>query len=124
MDLTAENVSSVFNDCLFNDGEDSTSHVVGEAVKMKVGFHPERLEAHRTEIEAMLNQLPDQFKAGMGDGYSFLEACVTASGEHWGEHSNIDQLLSLGNAIGKATFLMPRDTWNIFPGGMPYFVIN
>jgi hypothetical protein len=124
MDLTAENVSNVFKSCLFNEGEDSTSHVVGEAVKMKVGFHPQRLEDHRIDIELMLNQLPDQFKVGTGDGYSFLEACFTAEGKHWGEHSNIDQLLSLGNAIGKAKFLMPRVMWQIFPGGMPYFVVG
>jgi hypothetical protein len=124
MKLTAENVSNVFKYCLFNEGEDSTNHVVGEAVKMKVGFHPERLSSHKEQIEKMLNQLPDTFKANSGGGCSFLEACVTADGYHWGEHANIDELLSLGNAIGKASFLMPRDMWHIFPGGMPYFVIN
>ena len=41
-----------------------------------------------------------------------------------GMYSNVDQLVCLGNAIGKVKFLMPRDMWPILPGGMPYIAIK
>lgn len=127
MELTAENVHTILQDCLFDDEEVKDGfpeHVAGEGVMRKMGFHPGRLASHKTEIEEMCDQLPGEFKRMGGGGSSFLNACVTATGEQWGEHTNIDELLCLGTAIGKITFLMPRDQWGMLPGAMPYFVVN
>jgi hypothetical protein len=49
---------------------------------------------------------------------------MTAEGKQWGEHSNIEELLCLGTAIGKVHFQFPRDMWSMFPGGMPYFSVS
>lgn len=125
MELTAENVNKVLNDCLYNEGEDTTGHIAASGVRLKIGFHPERLKKHEQDIEQMLNQLSDDFKKEKGGGASFLNACVTVNGDQWGEHSNIDELLVLGLASGKVSYLMPeRKDWAMFPGGMPYFVVN
>lgn len=124
MKLTAQNVESVLTDCLFKDGEDTTNYVKAECVMMKIGFNPERLEGHKENIEKMLKQLPKEFMKDGGGGYSFLNACVTAEGEEWGGHSDIDNLLCLGIAAGKAKIQLPREMWSAFPGGMPYFVVN
>lgn len=124
MKLTSENVSKILNDCLFKEGEDTTKHIVAHAVRLKIGFHPERLESHKQEIIEMLNQLPEEFKASGGGGMSFMNACVDAEGDQWAEHSNIDELLCLGLAIQKVEFTLPREDWRILPGGMPYFVVN
>lgn len=124
MQLTAENVHTILMDCLFRNGEDSTVHVEAEGVLLYLGFHPERLTSHNNDIDDMINQLPAQFKDIAGGGSSFLNACNTANGSQWGEHSNIDELVCLGIAIGRISYPLPREIWPDLPGGMPYFVVK
>lgn len=131
MKLTAENVHTVLMDCLFTPEEVARSGghpkmVTAQAVQLHIGLHPDRLESHRSDIEAMADQLLPEFKKDIGGGSSFLNACVTADGHQWGEHQNIDELLVLGTAIGKMAILMPndRELWQSLPGGMPYIVVN
>lgn len=125
MELTATNVHEVFMKCLFADGEDTAAHVVAEGVMNKVGFHPIRLEENKANIAAMLNNLPDNFRKDGGGGWSFLNACEDKNGNQWADlHSTIDELVMLGNGIGRLSFLMPRELWSTLPGGMPYFVVN
>ena len=121
--LTAENVETIFRDCLFRDGEDTSQAKIVEGVVSKFGFHPTRLETHKSEIAEMLDGLPDEFRADKGGGWSFLNARMTKSGDQWGEHRNIEQLLTLGIATEQAKMLMPREMWNVLPGGMPYFAV-
>lgn len=124
MKLTARNVNMVLLDCLFNQGEDTSKHVIGRGVMKNLGFHPERLESHKIDIESMLSQLPEEFKNDTDGGASFLNACVTSSGEQWGEHNNVDELLCLGVAIEKIEFLLPKMYWSTLPGGVPYFKVK
>jgi hypothetical protein len=122
--LTADNVFEVFKDCLFQDGEDTSTAVIVEGIMSKFGFHPERLQKNEGKIRAMLECLPDEFQSGKGGGMSFLNACMTKDGEQWGEHPSMEQLLVLGLATKQVAMLMPRDMWNILPGGMPYFAVR
>lgn len=127
MELTAENVNRILMDCLFRNKEleeDIPPYTKGTGIKGRLLFHPERLASHKADIEAMCDQLSDDFKKAGGGGSSFLNASITKDGRQWGEHSNIDELLCLGTAIGKIAFLMPRELWSALPGGMPYFVVN
>lgn len=123
--LSAEVVETVFRDCLFQEGEDTSHAVMAEGITTAVGFHPDRLESHRTEIEAMLDELPDEFKQSGGGGWSFLNACNDKHGEQWtGLHQRMEQLFQLGMAIGRVKLQSPRWMWSALPGGMPYYVIN
>jgi hypothetical protein len=36
----------------------------------------------------------------------------------------MDQLFTLGIAIEKVSFQLPREMWNVLPGGMPYLVVK
>lgn len=119
--LTAKNVETIFLDCLFRDGEDTSTAKIVDGVVSKFGFHPARVETHKSEIAELLDGLPDEFRADKGGGWSFLNACVTKNGDQWGEHRNIEQLLALGIASDQAKILMPRELWGMMPGGMPYF---
>ncbi len=122
--LTAEKVVAVFEDCLFKDGEDTANHVKAEGITTIVRFHPQRLEGHRKDIEAMLAGLPDNFQAS-GGGMSFLNACLDRDGNQWtGMHQTMEQLFQLGIAIGKVKPCLPRDMWSVLPGGMPYYVVS
>lgn len=121
--LNSEKVEHIFIDCLFKDNEPKDKYVVSEGIMSTVGFHPERLEEHRVKIEEMLNELPDSFHQKIGGGMSFLNACMNKHGKQWGEHSNMEQLFQLGQAIGRVKCLMPRNMWSVMPGGIPYYVV-
>ncbi len=123
MKLTCQNVEKVFLSCLFKEGEDTTNRIEADAIVHRVGFHPERLKAATPEIREMLLELPDEFMQSKGGGMSFLNACMTRDGDQWGEHRNMGQLFALGTACGAAKCLMPREMWNMLPGGMPYYAV-
>lgn len=124
MELTAKNVNQVFLDCLFKSEDDPSKGVEATGVIFKCKFNPERLESHRENIKSMLGQLPGEFMEKTGGGWSFLNACMTKEGTHWGEHTSIDKLICLGLAIGKIEFCMDKEYWKLFPGGVPYFVVK
>lgn len=129
MKLTADNVNTVFLDCLFTNeelknGEPTEGYIEANGIMTNVGFHPGRLESHRADIASMLSELPDSFMVGGGDGMSFLNACMTKDDEQWGEHKNVEQLFLLGMASKFVTELMPRELWGSLPGGMPYYSVQ
>jgi hypothetical protein len=123
--LDPQRVVEIFTDCLFGNGEETSPQVLAEGIMMTVGFQPTRLESHRVEIETMLAELGDEFRVSGGGGMSFLQACVDRHGNQWtGMHQTMDQLFMLGIALGKATYLLPRDLWSSFPGGVPYVQVK
>lgn len=123
--LNSQRVEEIFMDCLFRDGEDTSKHVVAEGIVRTVGFHPERLQGHKEEISALLDELPDTFKKSGGGGMSFLHACIDKHGNQWTSlHLRMEQLFQLGIATGKVELLMPREMWPALPGSMPYYVVN
>lgn len=131
MTIDATEVNRVFLDSLFRDyGEVTTPGVLPpgtvlvEGVRVRIGFHPQRLESHREQVREWLALLPPQFHKDAGGGWSFLNACLTRDGEQWGEHWNVEQLLALGIGLNLARWLTPRDMWDALPGGMPYAVID
>lgn len=125
MELTSVNVEQTFKECLFKEGEETKDFVEAHAVKMHVGFHPQRLESKRKHIETMLMQLPTQFMETGGGGWSFLNACTTKDGNQWADdHQIVDLLVCLGLATAKVQFQLQRELWQSLPGGMPFFVVK
>ncbi len=125
MELTSENVEKVFEDCLFKDGEDTKDHVKAEGIVATIGFHPLRLQEHKADVRAMLNCLPENFHQNKGGGWSFLNACCDKTGSQWTDlHQRMEQLFQLGLALKLAKWQLPREMWKMFPGGMPYVVVN
>lgn len=123
MKLTSDNVATVFKACLFKEGEPTDNHVKAEGIIHSIGFHPERLKAHEADVRSMLEELPDEFHATKGGGWSFLNACQTRDGVQWGEHMNMEQLFCLGIALGLARWQFPREIWKLLPGSMPYISV-
>lgn len=123
--LNSENVHSTFMECLFKAGEPTENHIVAQGVMLKVGFHPERLKSKESIIAEMLNDLSDDFKKSEGGGMSFLNMCNDKDGIQWADlHQTMDELVCLGVASNKLSFLMPREMWDMMPGGVPYIVVN
>lgn len=120
MRLTHQNVEAVFADCL----ADSAAHTL-KGVLIEVAFNSEKIEAHKEDIMQMLMQLPKEFHRTGGGGWTFLNMCIDRDGNQWTDyHQTQDKLVCLGRAIGAVEFLLQRDLWRVFPGGMPYIVIN
>ncbi|MDE2188262.1 MAG: hypothetical protein KGJ35_00830 [Patescibacteria group bacterium] len=123
--LDSARVNEIFMDCMFKDDEDKSKFVRADGIVCNVGFHPGRLESHKNEIIAMLDELPDDFKEPGGGGMSFLNACNDKHGNQWtGMHRDMEQLFQLGIGIRKVKCLLPREMWGSLPGGMPYYVIT
>ena len=73
----------------------------------------------------MLAELPAEFKESGGGGDSFLNACFNRYGSQWtGLQMIQEQLVQLGIAIGEVEYCSARETWFIFLGSMPYFVVK
>ena len=127
--LTAENVDTVFKDCLFKDdeieeGRPKFPYTEAQGITMRIGFHTERLQGHKEDIHSMLKALPKEFMEGTGGGWTFLNACNDCNDVQWtGEHRRMEQLFLLGLAIEKVKCMMPREIWNTLPGGVPYYMV-
>lgn len=125
MKLTSEAVRKTFNDSLFAEGESTASAIIAEGITTDCGFSPERLKSQEANIEILLSQLPNEFKKDGGGGMSFLNMVVNKDGEQWTDfHSDAEQLLLLGLAIGKAHYNLSKPLWSALPGSMPYFYID
>lgn len=112
MKLTSENVRNVLEDCFFSEEEDKSKYVEVYAVMRHLGLNPEKVQKNKADIIDMLNQLPDELRAGGG---SFLNAVYDKDGNQWGEHDNLDELLCLGLAVDKIK-LSPRAFWGLTMG--------
>lgn len=126
MRLTDDNVNHIFNECISTKAELSENEIIVSGVRLRQPFDIDRINDHRADIIDMLNQLPDTFHVGSGDGWTFLNMCIDNHGAQWtGLHLTCDKLLCLGMAIGACQFTIKQpDLWRMFPGGMPYITIN
>lgn len=125
----AGRIDQIFRDCLYReeeiaDGKVPEEAVIVDAIRGKFGFNPPRLEGYRKEIIDQLSGLPDQFREDKGGGWSFLNGAMNSEDEQWGEQINVEQLLALGIAIGRAKIQLPREVWSALPGGVPYFSVD
>ena len=125
MELTGEAVDKIMKGCLFRDGEPQDHHVEVRGIRATFRYHPVRLFMHTPDIVALLEELPKEFQAGGGGGWSFLNACQDKHGRQWTDlHQTMEALLALGIAAGKARWCLRRDMWDALPGGMPYVVVD
>ena len=130
--LSAKEVRTLFMECLYTkketgelkEGEVPEGCVKGDGIMVGACFHPDRLTKAKPAIKNMLNALPEKFHKTTGGGWSFLQMCMDKDGRQWGEHSSMDELLCLGIAAGMASYAMPRESWGMFPGNMPYIVLD
>lgn len=122
--LTSSAVDILFRGCLVYNREDGRDSKLVEGIRTVFLFDPGKLSEKKEEIVAFLMELPESFREEKGGGWSFIQACMDKDGNHWGEHTHIEQLMTLGMGIDKVEYLLPREMWHALPGCMPYFVIK
>lgn len=92
-----------------------------DGVAHKMQFDPAKIAEHMPTINEMLAELPDEFHLSKGGGWSFLNLCQDRHGNQWtGMHSTMEKLCGLAIAGGVGRWMMPREMWDVLPGGMPY----
>lgn len=121
--LTSQAVRDLMEKCLSDKGETQGITCVDGLVS-NYNFKAVAIEANKDQIKELLDQLPDQFQAKKGGGWSFLNACNDYCGEQWtGFQRDMEALFCLGIAAGQAKWLM-REMADIMPGGVPYVVVG
>jgi len=122
--LDPSQVEETFTGCLAEDAPDEDSIIV-KGIVFDAKFDRSKLEAKAELIGAMLLELPEQFRASGGGGWSFLQACDDRHGNQWtGLHQTMSMLFLMGEGLGLVTNVLPRDVWKALPGGMPYYRIE
>jgi hypothetical protein len=115
MELTSQNVEKLFNSCLSKAG----IFIEGKLVSARLD-----IKGHEQEIISLLLQLPEDFYASKGKGWSFHQANTTKSGIEWtSTYTIIEKLVLLGIVGGVVKYLPSKNFWQSLPGEMPYFVI-
>ncbi len=126
----ASKVHSITKYCLYIEDEIPTNGdipegaIIVDGIMNKMGFHPGRIKEKREEVKSILLEMHEKFHKGTGEGWSFLNLCYDKNGTQWGEHPTMELLVSLAIACKYGKFLLPRDMWSAFPGGMPYVVFD
>lgn len=119
--LDPEQVAATFAACESTD--DDALEI--DAIATSVRLSETECKRHGELILAMLLELPDEFRASAGGGWSFLNACMDRHGNQWtGLHARMAQLFALGMGAGLVECQLPRSVWDVLPGGMPYYVIK
>lgn len=120
--LTSEDVTDTFDKVYDEEnGDIEIDLALGGPRK----FSSKALEENKNRIRELLLELPSEFmKSGSGGGWSFLQACDDKNGNQWtGLHMVMAQLFGMGQAAGLVESLLPKELWEIAPGGMPYYVV-
>ena len=123
--LTSQAVRELMQECLFRPGENHDVNTAVEGIVNRYKFHPQRLAAVKDQIADLLRELPNEFHAGGGGGWSFLNAAEDKHGHRWaGFHLHVESLVCLGIGVGLARWLTAKETWKDLPGGVPYVVLD
>ena len=118
--LTAENVERLFTLCELLAGAPGGIEVSGLVHRFR--FDREQIQRHRVAIAILLDQLPEEFHASGGGGWSFLNGALDRHGEQWGDQPDVQRLLCLGMAAGMVRQLAIPEA--VLPGGVPYYVVD
>lgn len=125
----AQEVDQIFvgeNSVLFRpeeivDGKPPPDAIIVDGIVRKFAFHPQRLESSRGEVTRLAKEIvADQFLKNAGGGWSFLNLCNDRNSNQWAEHPTAEAFLCLAIGLGMAGYCVPKEMWNVMPGGIPY----
>lgn len=124
MELSSDNVQALLADCMGEDGNNPNGITV-EGVINTYWLDKAKLETHRQELRSMIEQLPNEFLADGGGGWSFLNLCMRRDGEQWtGLHLMQERFYVMAAGLGMAKIQLPREMWSALPGSVPYMVFD
>lgn len=122
MELLAENVESVFKDCLLDEGYTLDTKVIPVlTVVGKFGFNPDKIDKHSEDICSMISELNSNFDES-NQGCTFMQLPFKGQdNQQWAEQRTAGLLLALGIASGWMAYTIEDPyMWQALPGGVPY----
>lgn len=133
--ISATTISEIVKDSLYkseelsdpNTTEPPEGALIGRGIMRNFAFHPERLESHRAEVVAMIEQLNKNFlptEQGGGGGWSFLQLAMDKDDHQWGEHPDCEELIAIAMGLGLCEYAVPQSMWKHMPGGVPYVIFR
>lgn len=85
-------------------------------------YDTEKLIDYKDMIESWFQEMASTFFKDSGGGWSFYNLSYDKYERLWTEdYDIIEEMISLGIAIGKCEYLLPRESWI---NNTPYIVIN
>ncbi len=123
--ITTENmarlVEETFKKSLYREGESVTETIEIDGVAHKYAFNVERLKEQKETVEALVAELPAEFK----QGWTFLNLCMTKDGGQWtGLQLRSEQLMVMAIALDLMKYCLPKNMWFVLPGGVPYVIVK
>ncbi len=132
--ISAKEVEEVLKYSLYRNEEVDTSGrcvsegfpaaVIVEGITSTFYLNSQRLNEKKDQVVKWLAEFEDGFMKGEGGGHTFLRLCRTKDGAQWGEQKDCQNILVLAIGLNLMSYCAPKETWDAFPGGMPYVVIN
>lgn len=118
----AKLVEETFIKSLFKEGEDATEEMITvDGVAHKYAFNAERLKEQKETVEALVAELPAEFK----EGWTFINLCMTKDGGQWtGFQLRSEQLMVMAIALELMEYCLPKEMWQILPGRVPYVIVK
>ena len=104
--------------------EDATTGTVIRGIAHSFAVDVDAVEPYRDVIKGWITDLPSEFLAEGGGGWSFLNLCQSKDGDLWGQHRDCEALFVLASSIGLAKVLLPPELWSALPGGVPYLAFT
>lgn len=127
LSLTSKNVSNIFHDCLFRDGEDHSNMVVIKGIIKDIHFNAKKISLHKEKITTLCNQLyianpENKHKIG---GHNYVNMCKRNDGKCWSDfQEEMVYLLLLGISIGKMDIPNYNGKYCYSATRIPYVTVN
>jgi hypothetical protein len=110
--INVERLEIIFAACLSD-----TDDLLIEGIVETFSLSGAKVAEYAAEIGDMVNKLPREF----AEGWSFQNMCMTKSGTQWADkQQSAEQLMVLGQAVGRIEIMTPRKVWHVLPGGVPF----
>lgn len=134
--LSSKIVDDLARDCVWHDEavvgltdeQLVAKSIVVEGIVNTYAFDPEKIALHRQDFVDLIRELPTEFlpaSGGGSGGWTFLNLCMTKDEVQWTSfHLVQERLMCLCMAAGLAKYILGREMWSSFPGGMPYVLFD
>ena len=117
--VSQDRVKEIFQDCLLKKDEIVRGKPCVDFTKIdpisknfsgfQIAFSNARLGTYSTEINAMLDQLPESLHEGKGNGAPLVQACRNGAGLWTTKLGYAEELVMLGMGIKRVDFCLARN---------------
>lgn len=119
--ITGERINEIYEDTLLRDSDFDEEglkddYLVGEGLNKVSYFSATRMGQYMEELDGYISSLKN-----IDTAPSLSELAHLEDDSMWTESvEDLDTLLQVGIAAGMLFMPLPKDTWKLLPGGLPF----